>query len=260
MSLYPIVACNVPVAPIRAESAHRAEQTTQLLFGERATILEELENGWAFIRTHYDDYEGWVRRGQLSVLDDGAARKLPKHLVGIHGGCVQTHGTVIWIPAGAELSRPTLPLPGHEHAKFKGAKVELKEAGMQGGLLVHYVRTLLHAPYQWGGRTTAGIDCSGLVQLAYKLCGARLPRDASQQAIAGRPVDFLQEAKPGDLAFFDNEEGRITHVGLLADSATIIHATDTAGCVVEDRIDMGGIISLRLKKRTHNLRMIRRYD
>ncbi len=86
----------------------------------------------------------------------------------------------------------------------------------------------------------------------------RIPRDAYQQALMGSTVSFLQEAQCGDLAFFDNEEGHITHVGLLLNEHTIIHATDTSGCVVVDAIDNGGIVSRQLRARTHNLRLVKR--
>ena len=94
--------------------------------------------------------------------------------------------------------------------------------------------------------------------MAYRLCNLRIPRDASQQANEGQLVDFLQNAQCGDLAFFDEKEGRINHVGILLDNQNIIHATETSGRVVIDRIDQGGIISIALKRRTHNLRLVKR--
>jgi cell wall-associated NlpC family hydrolase len=117
----------------------------------------------------------------------------------------------------------------------------------------------MNAPYQWGGRSIAGVYCSGLTQMAFKLCNRKLPRDASQQALEGETVDFLQHGQCGDLAFFDNPDGKINHVGILLDNQSIIHATDAAGRVVIDKIDPGGIISTMFRKRTHNLRMVRRY-
>lgn len=90
------------------------------------------------------------------------------------------------------------------------------------------------------------------------MCGMAIPRDASQQAKEGTGVDFLQHAQCGDLAFFDNSEGKIVHVGILLDNHTIIHATETSGRVVIDRIDQEGIISVKLKKRTHHLRFVKR--
>ena len=113
----------------------------------------------------------------------------------------------------------------------------------------------LNAPYLWGGRTFFGIDCSGFSQLVYKHLGVKIKRDAAQQAEEGRVVDFLQEAVPGDLAFFDNEHGKVTHVGIILDDLDIIHAS---GRVKVDRIDEQGIFCLDSQKYTHKLRIIRR--
>ena len=117
----------------------------------------------------------------------------------------------------------------------------------------------LNAPYLWGGKTPFGIDCSGFTQMVYKLNGHKLLRDASQQATQGEALSFIEESEPGDLAFFDNEEGIINHVGILLNSTTIIHATESSGCVVIDSIDNNGIISRKKRMRTHNLRLVKRY-
>lgn len=112
-----------------------------------------------------------------------------------------------------------------------------------------------NAPYLWGGRTPLGIDCSGLTQIVYKIAGLNLPRDAYQQAQLGEHFSFLEEALPGDLAFFDNELGEIIHVGIIWEKNKIIHAS---GKVRIDNIDHAGIFNLETHRYTHQLRLMKR--
>lgn len=253
--------CNVSVLPVRREPFHTAEQTTQLLFGEKAEIIQINNRDWAQIRCAWDDYEGWCKLSQLVVIQKKEYRKEVKYLSASHNGkLVLPEGEMV-LPFGCEL----YGLKGGHIAttygkgKYKGKKRKMKGAELTGKELKEAAMQYLYAPYQWGGRSAAGLDCSGFTQMVYKLCNHKIPRDAKDQATVGMPVDFLQHAQCGDLAFFEEKEGSINHVGILLDSETIIHATDTAGRVVIDRIDQGGIISIVLKKRTHNLRMVRRY-
>ncbi len=252
--------CNVSVLPVRKEPFHTAEQTTQLLFGEKAEVLQINNRDWAQIRCAWDDYEGWCKLSQLTVVQKKEYRKEIKYLSGSHKGrLIMEHGEMI-LPYGCELHgiKGGNVKAGFEKGKFKGVRHNIKRAVATDKALREAAMEYLHAPYQWGGRSVAGIDCSGLTQMVFRMCNHHIPRDAKDQATVGKPVDFLQNARCGDLAFFKEKEGHINHVGLLLDSETIIHATDTAGRVVIDRIDQGGIISISLKKRTHNLRMVRR--
>lgn len=253
-------ACSVSVAPLRRDASHRAEQTSQILFGERAEVLlHNEESGWAYIRCAWDSYEGWCKMSQLRVISIKEFRKAAKWLSSGHDGMLEMPEGQLWVPMGSELTGVKGIAPeGETSAKFRGKKLQPNKQQISPEALLEAAFSFLHAPYQWGGRTWAGIDCSGLIQMAFKHCGFPVLRDAAQQADMGEEIHFLAEAEPGDVAFFDNVEGRIIHVGLLADKQNIIHATDAAGRVVHDRIDNAGIISVSLKKRTHNLRMIRR--
>lgn len=254
--------CSVPAAPIRREPSHRAEQTNEILFGERVEVLEHnTDTDWAQVRCSWDGYEGWCKMGQLQTIELKEFWKEGVTITTNHTGqLIMDNGGVMLLPMGSELTRmkrskvPVGPFSG----KFKGKKLAISEPTPEIPLLLDAARSYLHSPYHWGGRSLAGIDCSGLVQMAFKSCGQQVLRDASQQATLGEEVHFLAESQPGDLAFFDNAEGRIIHVGILLAQDEIIHATDTSGRVVIDRIDGAGIISRSLKRRTHNLRVIKR--
>jgi cell wall-associated NlpC family hydrolase len=122
-------------------------------------------------------------------------------------------------------------------------------------LLIENAHMFLNTPYLWGGRSPFGIDCSGFTQIIYKLSGIKLRRDAFQQAEQGMTLNFIEEAELGDLAFFDNAEGTIIHVGIILPGNKIIHA---AGRVRIDKIDHHGIFNVDTKKYSHKLRLIKR--
>lgn len=251
---------SVSVVPMRLEPNHRAEQVSQLLFGERVIVLTKGKQDWFYVRCEWDKYEGWVKGGQITFITDKQyKRKLSSFSISDQDKIVQPDGYFSLSPGSSLFLLKGKKLEWNTHFTYKGKRLLLKNAQFEPNQFTEYCKSFIGSPYLWGGRNKMGIDCSGFSQVLFKLCNYRLPRDASQQAKMGEAVDFLQEAQCGDLAFFDNEEGNINHVGILLNSTTIIHATDTTGCVIIDSIDNNGIISRKKRMRTHNLRLVKRY-
>jgi hypothetical protein len=233
---------------------------TQLLFGEHFTVLEETEE-WTRIKQHSDGYESWINNKQyLSVKEktfselSGTSSVLSKELIGVITD--KQGGASFPIVMGSVLpayAKGNVQMEQH-HYEFDGSVTSSSEKKNEKHL-VETAYQFLNAPYLWGGRTVMGIDCSGFTQLVYKMNGYQLPRDAWQQAEIGNPHSFVEEAGPGDLAFFDNEEGKITHVGIVLPDQQIIHAS---GKVRIDKFDHYGIFHSDRKKYSHMLRVIKR--
>jgi hypothetical protein len=247
--------CNLAVVPLRAEPSDRSEMVSQVLFGEAFEILE-WKDKWVQIITALDSYTGWIDRLQVVMLGHLAYKRLlqtpaPVTYRAVTQAWKIADNTVIYLPAGSSLAflEGTTSYIGDQRYDIIGEIGEIDS-------VANVARSFLNAPYLWGGRTHFGIDCSGFTQIVYKLKGISIKRDASMQAQEGTAVDSLLTAKPGDLAFFNNDEGRITHVGIVLGAGKIIHAS---GKVKIDSIDTQGIYSDELKRYTHRLKVIRRY-
>lgn len=252
---------NVSIAPLRSIPSHCGEQVSQLLFGEKVEVLLDSNNGWVKIRSAQDDYVGYCRKSQLEVIDKKLFRSPTKAFASGMDDKLLFPTSDQWLPIGSGLvglKAGKINILGHA-GKYRGKKAMAKNMAPTSATILSTLQHFMNAPYQWGGRSKAGVDCSGLSQLVFKMCGLFLPRDASQQALLGEEVPFMQDIQLGDLAFFDNDERNITHVGVLLDPSNIIHATDTTGRVVADRIDNDGIVSTVLRQRTHKLRIVKRY-
>ena len=248
--------CIVSAAPVRKEPSHRSEMTNQLLFGETMQVLE-IKEEWFCIRSLYDGYEGWLTHHLIKEVGEGVARsELSFATTGLVNPVVFMGG-LINVPMGSSLTgfnEETGALWDEQHT-YKGNYRNINRTA-NNNLLEKIVQTWLNAPYLWGGRTFMGVDCSGFCQVIFKMLGIKLKRDAYQQAEEGEKVDNLEAAKKGDLAFFQNAEGRVIHVGILLDKQSIIHAS---GKVRIDRIDEKGITNSENERRTHFLHSMKRY-
>ncbi|KMQ62740.1 hydrolase Nlp/P60 [Chryseobacterium sp. BLS98] len=230
--------CNVTVAPVRADNSDRAEIVTEILFGESADILEVNKN-WTRIKMHYDGYEGWMDTKQLKPVTDEELAKRKVTIVTEDFSSVLMNDGKTLLSMGSEVEFPAVA-SRRSHDLRESIALAAKE--------------FLNVPYLWGGKSFFAVDCSGFTQLIYKIHDIKLPRDTYQQAEVGTPLTFVEESQPGDLAFFENPEGKIIHVGIMLDNQKIIHAS---GKVRIDTLDSTGIFNKEMNKHTHKLRVIK---
>lgn len=251
--------CRLSVVSVRKEPADQAEQVTQLLFGDHYAVLEEQAGKkWMKIRIHFDQYEGWIDLKQhqpitreyfnyINHAEFKITTDITSTLLYNKSPQVVLMGSTIPI-SSSELFKMEEQFAFNGNAKNIGQRREFD-------FLRAIASKYLNSPYQWGGKSPFGIDCSGFTQMVFKICGYTLQRDASQQVIQGKPVESLAASKPGDLAFFVNSTGKVSHTGILFTEKIIIHAS---GKVRVDHLTEEGIQQVETKKITHHLSTIRR--
>lgn len=252
---------DLSIVPMREDKSERSEMVSQILFGELFEILEETEK-WVYIRLLQDGYEGWIDRKMFLPVTDEYAENYRQD--------VPVLATEVFNIVTKEgdygnkllVSGSVFPFFDATTKKMKiGDDVytlvsKMKDIGIDSlrDLIIGYALMYYNTPYLWGGRSPYGIDCSGLSQIVYRMAGIDLPRDASQQVACGQNFSFVEEALPGDLAFFGDDTGIITHVGIIWEQNRVIHAS---GRVRVDKIDHQGIYNEDLKRYTHNLKVIK---
>tara|TARA_B100000029_G_scaffold450943_1_gene475171 strand:- start:202 stop:951 length:750 start_codon:yes stop_codon:yes gene_type:complete len=242
--------CNLSIVPIRSESSDKSEQISQIIYGEVFSILEETTK-WSKIKLNYDNYIGWIDNKQFVEIEEVNFNNLTTEPAIYSYDLVEfvenLNHELTPIPIGSSLNGLKILNHRYDGNKISGTKDKSH--------IISTAMRFLNSPYLWGGRTPFGIDCSGFVQMVYKLNGYKLERDSYQQAKLGTALGFIEESEPGDLAFFDNEEGRITHVGIIMENNKIIHAS---GKVRIDGLDQTGIYNSQTKSHSHKLRVIKK--
>ncbi|CAN5312450.1 C40 family peptidase [soil metagenome] len=242
--------CTLSIVPVRIQPAEVSEMVSQLLYGEYFKVLEQ-RGKWSRIRIAFDACEGWVTNNQIQSIDEEIYSGLTQESRVYSGDLIEfisdPAGNLIHISMGSILNFAVA-----QNLVFDGRVI----SGInEKSLLLDTAILYLNTPYLWGGKTPFGIDPSGLAQMVYMLNGHSLKRDASNQVKQGEPLSFIEECEPGDLAFFDDAEGNIIHVGIMMKDNYIIHVD---GKVRIDRIDHSGIYNVDQKKHTHQLRVIKK--
>lgn len=232
--------CKLSVVPMRKEASHESELVSELLFNDIYEVIDENDE-WVKIRCMYDLYEGWVRKLQHFEIDDKEYNEYLKKDKYIITSPISYYNNKV-------LSFGSKIFEERENSILLRKKFDSR-------IMIESAIKLLDTPYRWGGKSVMGIDCSAFVQLCAKAAGYKLPRDASQQVNHGVTVSFLSEARSGDIAFFENENRRITHVGILLSNDKIIHAS---GKVRIDTLDQTGIFNKETNRHTHVLSVIKR--
>jgi hypothetical protein len=251
--------CNLSVVPVRMEPSDKAELGTQLLFGDAFTILKRSQDDkWIYIQNAFDNYLGWVDYKQyMSISKDyfelvtTSDLCMCKELIGLIRG-EQTFLPVLFGTVLPFYKNGTVILE-NEVFTFEG-QVQDPKKNTNYKVLEKTAYNYLNSPYLWGGKTHFGIDCSGFVQQVFRFSGVQLPRDAYEQAERGRLIAF-KDSQPGDLAFFNDDTGRIMHVGIILENKRIIHAS---GQVRIDTLDEKGVYNADRKVYSHKLFSIKR--
>ena len=242
--------CNLSIVPLRLEPTDTSEMVSQVLYGEYFKILEE-RGKWSRVRTAFDSCEAWIDNKQYHKISEEDYNRFETEEPILSADLIEfisgENQNLIPIPLGSVLNFTSILNHAHSGTKTSGKKEK--------DSLIETAFLYLNAPFLWGGKTPFGIDSSGFTQMVYKLNGYCLSRNAADQAKQGESLSFIEESEPGDLAFFDNKEGVITHVGIMMNDNYIIHAD---GKVRLDRIDHSGIYNADIRRHTHQLRVIKK--
>ncbi|MCX7953982.1 MAG: C40 family peptidase [Bacteroidales bacterium] len=248
---------SIPLINLREQPDHKSELKTQLILGDIFEIKEEYTE-WLFIKNFFDNYEGWINKKGIKNIDVLMFKKHQNTEVfynDLFTIAKDENGNNFpilcgtWLHSYNETENSFIICNKKIYLKQKPNRLSIIKSN-----IVNLAVKFLNAPYLWGGVSIAGIDCSGLTYIVYRVFGIKLPRDSFKQAEIGTDIYFIENAKKGDLIFFGNEN-QISHVGLYMGDNKLIHSS---GFVRIDYVDNHGIYNTEIKQYTHQLIKIKR--
>ena len=221
-----------PVADLFRTPSHEAHLVTQALMGERVIVYETTEEGWAWGQLETDGYVGWLSAGALGKTGRAATHKVvvPRTL-GFPGPDIKLPPAVA-LSMGARLviaqqdERFAITANGWHLPAVHLAPIKARQSDF-----VAIAEEFLHTPYLWGGKTSLGLDCSGLVQVSLQAVGHACPRDSDMQELALGKLSSLGELRRGDLVFWKG------HVAIARDGETLLHANAHAMAVAIEPVE-----------------------
>jgi cell wall-associated NlpC family hydrolase len=252
--------CQVSVAYLKAAADHNAPLLSQVLFGEQVFLLRKIGRHWMKVQCSWDRVEGWVDPKQFHINDKHPQfdKFTPRTFALDHMHPIISEKASIPIIIGSNLLQCdglNVKMPFGKY-QYTGQIIDLEQSLESRKLLINVARRFLQTPYLMGGRSILGTDSTGFIQLAYKLIGINLPRRADEMVLLGTDVGFVNEAREGDIAFYEDKHSQIVHTGIVLEDSKVLH---TYGKVRIDHLDQQGIYIKRRRSYIYKLRTIRRY-
>ena len=251
--------CHLNMIPIKSKPDLNDVMVSQMLFGETCLIVEKKNKHWLKIKTSSDRVIGWVQTHQIQMIDESDFEKYNND----HSFALEICHHIFneenskSIAIGAALPNYdgiSCSMPDGKYI-YNGQAAPMSGLEFSPDLLIKIAKRYLYSPELNGGKSPFGIDAAAFIQQVYRFFGYQLPRTSPEQFAQGQIVDFIECVQIGDIVFCQNEDGNISHAGIIIGDKKIIHVH---GYVRVDKVDHFGIYNKELHKYTHKLRMIKR--
>ncbi|MGM1429485.1 C40 family peptidase [Sphingobacterium lactis] len=250
-----LAVCTLSSISVYQEPTIAAVRVYELLFGEGLLVLERAKE-WVYIRVLETDIQGWVMEGQFEEVDAVPTYDFIVDDVG--GFALGDEQATIALFHGSPMPENGVLTTKVNTYNFLNDPLKVNfgfEVERDRESLENFTATYLNKTVSHKGRTEHGLDSIGLCGLFYRHFGFELPKDLESMLTLGKAIDFISEIQDGDLAFFENEEGIVDHVGLVVSEDEVLHVREK---VRIDHLDNEGLFNKDLNQVTHKLRIVKR--